>query len=484
MFYVPRFFLFSVLFLVFYNFELFALPRVRIVAKAEYLELINQNQNFAWESFFELSLSASGISFAERNVYREKLRTFIDELKVLLPPLSSDYEKGDFILRYIYKFLTKYDPLQTRMDTMFNSGSYNCVSSAILYTTLARVFGLNVFGIGTPEHAFANVYLPDGRYIDVETTSIYGFDPGQKKEFIDTFTSQTGLVYVPKKKYSKREPLNDRVFISLILQNRLYILNQNQISFRILEQMIPLAADLATLTQEEVDIQNFFSMVSQYSFLLSQDSNVEESLLFTDMILDTYGERDSIIKVRNAIAYNDILSLINFKNYELAKNRLALYHSANKINSESYNNLLRALKTQKLEDLINSSTAQFDEKLTAVQDIMDDNILSPHKLEELYQVLYSNEVYSLLKESKFHRAQNLLKSYPKIFQQRPFYQNLYKEIENIYISDVYNSSVIEINKGAYLEAGQIISKGLEVYPQNKLLLQLYSELSKIQSELR
>ena len=180
---------------------------------------------------FELSLEASGVPVGEREVYRNKLGVYVDDLTVLLEPLRDDYSKGEVILRYIYGFLTKYEALQTRMDVMFQNGTYNCVSSGILYAVLARAFGFEATGVGTYDHAFVNLALADGRHIDVETTSIYGFDPGQKKEFFDTFTSTTGLVYIPKKSYTQRESLRDVEFISLIFAKSLVYLESKAAKF-------------------------------------------------------------------------------------------------------------------------------------------------------------------------------------------------------------------------------------------------------------
>ena len=100
--------------------------------------------------------------------------------------------------------------------------------------------------------------------------------------------------------------------------------------------MIPLVADLATLTQADRDIQNFFSMVAQYSFHLSEAGKVEEALSFTDLVLDTYGKRDSIVKVRDVIAYNDVLAFLENQDYGEVEQRLAHYRSSSILHGDSY----------------------------------------------------------------------------------------------------------------------------------------------------
>ncbi|MEM9425036.1 MAG: hypothetical protein AAF975_09665, partial [Spirochaetota bacterium] len=343
---------------------------------------------------------------------------------------------------------------------------------------MARAFGLEAQGVGTYDHAFVSVILGDRRHIDVETTSEYGFDPGQKKEFFDTFTSTTGLVYVPKQQYAKRATLSDAEFIGLILQNRLYILNQYNKNFRVLEQMIPLAADLATLTQSDQDVQNFFSMVSQYSFQLSEEGRVSEAFRYTDMVLQTYGSRESIVKVRNAIAYNDVFRLIGAKNFREADKRLLRYRSANLLDREAYQTLSRNSKRAKLEGLVNNPEVPFAEKLAAVEDVAQEDVLALSKLQEVYQVVYKNEIYSLLRNHLFSQAGDLLNSYPQKFFNRSFYRKMLSDIEETYVVDVYNKAVKVIKQGDYQKAKRLLGAGLRSYPNNSRLLQLSSKLQQ------
>ena len=469
------------LFLLFFGNGILLEAFPRFIAETEYLNVLGRQDILNWRFLFELSLSASGVVASERKIYQAKLERYVSDLKVLLKPLDNDYEKGEAILRYIYQFLTKYEALQTRMDIMFQNGVYNCVSSGILYASLARAFGLDVKGVGTYDHAFVTLALADGRHIDIETTSEYGFDPGQKKEFLDVFTSQTGLVYVPKKKYAKRESLSDLEFVSLILQNRLYILNQNNKSFRILEQMIPLAADLATLSQKDENIQNFFSMVSQYSFRLSQMGKTKEAILFTDLVLQNYGKRDILIDVRNIIAHNNIVELIGNKKYKEAEQRLFSYKSSNILSTENYQKLARSFKGKRLEELVNSSKVEFNKKLKAVENIAQDNIFSKREVMNFYQMIYGNKIQSLLKRNQFKEAMALLDSYPKMFRNESSYRNMESIIQDSYTVNVYNKAVVKINKGAYQEAKNIIAKGLSFYPKNVRLQKLRSKLSQFLS---
>jgi len=67
--------------------------------------------------------------------------------------------------------------------SVFASGSYNCVSSTLLYTVLARAFGFEVRGIILPSHTFVQLTLPDDKIVEVETTTPDGYDWAHDEAF-------------------------------------------------------------------------------------------------------------------------------------------------------------------------------------------------------------------------------------------------------------------------------------------------------------
>ena len=54
----------------------------------------------------------------------------------------------------------------------------------------------------------------------METTNPYGFDPGSRREFTDSFGRVTGYSYVPPGQYGRRRELGDKGLLALILYNR------------------------------------------------------------------------------------------------------------------------------------------------------------------------------------------------------------------------------------------------------------------------
>ncbi len=459
-----------------------AFPRIQ--ADSVYLNLWNRNSGlYDWQELLELSLLGSGVSLEDKNEFVELLRSWLLRLHRQVKAVGgdgiSDYLLGEEILNSMYGFLKEYQSLQTRMDVMFRDGSYNCVTSSLLYVVLARGLGLSARGVGTYNHSFVNVELADGRHIDVETTSRYGFDPGQKKEFLNTFTQETGLVYVPKKKYQKRELLSDNEFVGLILQNRLYLLNQSRRDFRVLEQMIPLAADLATLTQLEEAVQNFFSMVSQYSFRLSQSGEVARALDFTDMVLETYGSRKSLVKVRNIIAYNDVLSLLERADYDRAEERLASYRQRTLLTEESNAKLVLKLYGDRFQRLLRSKNLDREQKIAAFSALAKNSSFPEEQKQLYYRVLFQNEALELIRRNQYEKARQWMSRYPDTSSQ--FYRKMLFNIERSYIVYTYNHSLTHIKKGAYQEAEILLEEGLAQYPGNPKLLKLQASLARLKA---
>lgn len=134
--------------------------------------------------------------------------------------IKLDKTAAEKILKYLHRHIfKKYMEKQTRIDVVFRDGTYNCVSSAVIYMFFAKSLGFRVKGVRTKDHAFCSISA-GGRDYDVETTSPYGFDPGEKKIFTDQFGRTTGYTYVPPGNYRDRSTISDRQMLGLILYNR------------------------------------------------------------------------------------------------------------------------------------------------------------------------------------------------------------------------------------------------------------------------
>lgn len=185
-------------------------------------EVLNRPQggDLALTELIELSLVLSGAPASTVPAYRDVLVTWIDEVRAQTAFVVDPQDRAEAVLLALHQRLKSYSLYQTRVDVLTDRGLFNCVSSALAYMILGRGVGLDIQAVATSDHAFALVRLPDGQEIDVETTTRYGFDPGTKNEFTNSF-GQTGFVYVPPGNYNRRRTIGDRQLLGLMLQNRM-----------------------------------------------------------------------------------------------------------------------------------------------------------------------------------------------------------------------------------------------------------------------
>jgi len=196
--------------------------------------------NFSWRDLAEISMWASG-NAAPSNI--DRIASAVAALRNAAGFPESKKERAQYILDFMHRnYLHTYSYYQTRVDTIFLSGSYNCVSSAVLYMILCESAGINSSGVITKEHAFVTVHI-DGEDFDVETTSRFGFDPGNRREFHEHAGRLTGFAYVPARNYSERRTIGKLELVSLILNNRIAELERAG-NFA---EAVPLSVDRAAL---------------------------------------------------------------------------------------------------------------------------------------------------------------------------------------------------------------------------------------------
>ena len=91
-----------------------------------------------------------GLLFSECQPGSESWKLCLGEFEKIKRAVKSaemqdltEAERGREILKYLYRnYLKSYSLNQTKLDTALESGSYNCVSSAVLYLAAAKAAGL------------------------------------------------------------------------------------------------------------------------------------------------------------------------------------------------------------------------------------------------------------------------------------------------------------------------------------------------------
>jgi tetratricopeptide (TPR) repeat protein len=223
-------------------------------------------------------------------------------------------ERAEGLLEMLHRrVFRQYDERQTRLDELLSTGRFNCVSSAVLYGLLARSLGLEYHAVQTPDHAFIRV-LAGAQGWDVETTNPYGFDPGSRREFTDSFGRVTGYSYVPPGQYGRRKELGDKGLLALILYNRnAYDTDAG----RYLEALQP-AVDAHALRQDPESMERLTLSSLNVASFYGQAGRYEEGALFLDKAASQLDD-PRLAKVREDLLHNWAVSLIQAGRLEEAQ---------------------------------------------------------------------------------------------------------------------------------------------------------------------
>jgi len=136
-----------------------------------------------------LAIVASGDhrDAASHASYHQRVDQFVASMRSSVSGAADEWHRGYEVHRAMHRSffggftadkdeLKGYDFYQGRITGTFASGTYNCLSSALMFTVLARAFGLPVRAAVVPTHVFVELGEPGGKVIEIETTSSTGFD--------------------------------------------------------------------------------------------------------------------------------------------------------------------------------------------------------------------------------------------------------------------------------------------------------------------
>lgn len=219
-------------------------PRLEPDPKAVEYYNLGLRSGYSWQDLGEIALWASGDTDLS---YLQRIHDTVTDLNNSAGMPSSMRERSEFILEYMHSnLLQTYSVYQTRLDTVFTNGRFNCVSSSVLYMILCKSAGIETSGVMTRDHVFIVVHINEGNSetsIDVETTNRFGFDPGSRKEFHDQLGRVTGFTYVPARNHRDRQTISQIELVSLILNNRIAEAER----LNRFPEAVPLAIDKAAL---------------------------------------------------------------------------------------------------------------------------------------------------------------------------------------------------------------------------------------------
>lgn len=400
---------------------------------------------------------------------------------------QSDEEKGKAVLKLLYRdYLKSYSANQTKTDVALETGFYNCVSSALLYMAAAKACNLNVKGQKATEHALCSIYVPGAKQgqlkkIDVETTNPYGFNPGSM-EAIENSEEMKKYYIVPKKLYGNRQEVSDFIFAGLIAGN----ICTECIKSGDYNRAIPLGAARYEVIRQESSRaakevrKDFDVLASNYVNLCSESINKYADVLnWYTTFIDRWGMTDFLQKNMDTSLNNLMVLCGRENNYEFAEqyfNQFKGYVTEKqfKKSEEMKTNIFFNSKTKGLSyetqitilnELINSEDNQ-----SAVFQKTGNTFLENAWIFLLNDFMNRGDYLTGLKKSEEAKLQ-LPKSQKIQNMRQMFYRNC--------IAIIHNNFVKEANKGQYEKALQIISEGLELFPDDKSLKKDLTDLMKV-----
>ena len=413
----------------------------------------------------------------------KKIKTYVTSAEMLA---LSDEERGRAILKYLYRdYLKKYSLNQTRLDTALKTGSYNCVSSAVLYLAAAKAAGLDVRGQRTTQHAFCSIYVPGKKAgqltkIDIETTNPYGFNPGSKEE-IENESKIKQYYVVPKKYYSNRQEVSDAVFTGLIAGN----LCSDYIKAGEYFKAMPLGAARFEAVRSE-NTKSAASVRSEFDILPCNYINLRtptaaeyaSRLKWFTGFMDRWGSNDFVQKNMDVCFNNLFAFCVEERNYPLAEesyNELSPYVSKKQLD-KSHETLVDIFILSKTDGMTSR------EQIQAIQEIKDTQNFTEaqQKRADLYLEKAWLEILNAYMTNRdyttgYAESQAALQQLPQSASIKKMNQGFYSNC----IAQIHNNFAREANRQNYETALEILEQGLSEYPDDKTLNHDLEELKKI-----
>jgi tetratricopeptide (TPR) repeat protein len=429
-------------------------------------EPLNTNQ------LIRLYLSSSGLQENNFSKYEKRIYQFLEKSESSIQSSQSDEEKSEALLLYMHNNLFKrYSLKQTRVDKIFDTGYYNCVSSAALFIILNRYHNIFIEGVHAIDHAFCVLPVDGDRDgIDIETTSEWGFDPGSRKEFQSNFTNRTGYVYVPQGNYNHRVRLNDKDMAGLILQNRIVELqgtNQHR-------EALTLAADRLLLTGSTQALEDYFDAVQNAAALLnSKNDYIGAFQIIHKAFTGPYEFPQFLIKTQSQILFNASADLVNKNKLEEARQFLTDYSSF--ILTEELATIESLIQQRSLELKVREPFSE--ELIKEIEQSLDDGYITDATARSLASFHYLLEAEDYSNRGEHRKAFDFLMSAPPWVQQDREFKRILTHVRNNTAIVFHNQVVQLINEGRTTEADTLLREALRLLPGHTLLLQDEKKLS-------
>ncbi len=451
----------AVFFVVFLFPAGFAYPAPRISPEPFFLSIGEAIEPLPLDMLIDASLRASGSEDPEASV--DTIHRLIEKLQGEIAGERDERQKAEYVLTFLHDNLfVLYDEYQTEIDQTLTDGTFNCVSSAVLYMIFSRSVGLRVTGISTRDHAFCSVLLPGAR-VDVETTTVYGFEPGKKKEFQDAFGNVTGFSYVPPSNYAARRELSERELIALILQNRISLLETQ----KRYDEALELAVDRFAMAPNDLTEDHLYRGAINYAALLNERREYKDAIEFLSRFVDTYGSSESVRDIYGILHYNQVVTLIRADAFTEAIDTMNELEAPGWIKAD----VLRDLRSQVAERILAKELPVLtsDEGFQLLSGLRDDGLLSPERYIDFAVMLVSTEADALASAGEYLAAAAIIENAMQTFGQDRRLEKARAAYRYNFAVDAHNAFAQTFNEGRYDEAKALLEEASKKAPDSDLL---------------
>ncbi|MDR1308189.1 MAG: hypothetical protein LBK74_11525 [Treponema sp.] len=453
-----------------------------VPASYQYARRLALNGSAYWQDLAEAALWASSVNAgpgAEEKAatYMERINSAAAELSAAADLPADPKERGEYVLVFLHKrFLKSYSEYQTRVDEIFISGRYNCVSSAVLYMVLGLSAGLDIKGVMTKDHALITVNT-GAESIDVETTNLYGFDPGNRKEFHDAFGKATGFAYVPARNYRDRVEINGIELVSLILSNRIAVLEKGN---RYTEA-VPLAINRAALLSagESSDGQNkadFFedprgdtmNRIFNLGAYLIKTGREDDALDWAEYSGGLFPDprwQDFI----NTAVNNKLVKLIRTKKTANARTELSALKP--RLSADHYNALDTMVLEAEAADMVNGIRNPGDVEAALSFLSRSWERLPAQAREEMRTAAVLKEAERIGRSKDWTGGMTWLNAAMERYGKNSRFESAFRTFRQNRVGQLHNEFAALFNKGNYAGAKASIEKALAEFSEERQLLQ-------------
>lgn len=441
-----------------------AYGEVRLNPQEEIVRIGRMNEPLPVDILIRSSLIASGVGDENLETYIRRLITLVDSA----PPASGDNAAdGEVLLQWMHdEILSRYIEPQTSLDVLLDRGTYNCVSSAVLYLILARSRDIPVHGVLTNDHAFCRIPGPDrDDGIDVETTTAYGFDPGIRKDAVDSFTGRTGFSYVPPGNYRQRRNIDEKELISLIYQNRISALQKSGRW----DDTIGLSRDRWELSGSESAETDFRTSITNYAAEMDRKRKQLEGLRFLNDAALSLGNDHGLENTASSLLGNAVAFSLRAGRIDDAEAILDDSELTALVPGPFVDQRRRDVAERKLEIVVKSG--DFDEAVSAADAAWADGLIDRGRWEEFTLYLWSTEARRTSNGGKWVDGWRFLNAAPSRVQSISRWDAMEETYRHNAIITYHNRFADALRRKSNNDAREILDEALGLFPDAPVLQQ-------------